>query len=71
LSGKKRGAAVVIREEEGRGRRHQGRRGARPSSLGKKRGVTVVVREEEGRWLRGEERRRLSSSGKKGSGLRS
>jgi hypothetical protein len=39
----------VVREEEGRGRRCRGRRGARPSSSGKKRGAAVVVGEEEGR----------------------
>jgi hypothetical protein len=51
-SGKKRGAAIIIGEEEWRGYRHQGRRGA----------AAVVIREDEGRghhhqrsaWLREE-----------------
>jgi hypothetical protein len=39
----------VVGEEEGRGRRRRGRRGAWPLSSGKKRGAAIVVREEEGR----------------------
>jgi hypothetical protein len=64
-SGKKRGAAIIVGEEEGRGHRHRGRRGARPSLSGKKRGTAIVIGEEEGRGRRRRGRRGAAALGRR------
>jgi hypothetical protein len=60
-SGKKRGMAIIVWEEEGCGHRRRGRRGV--VAPGRRGAAAVVIGEEEGRGRR--------HPGKKGSGRRS